>query len=121
MARRSGIVVATALAAGVGMTLPALHSAHAARPAMAKKMTIVERNDKYGFARKKLTVMVGTKVTWLNKTDAPHTITGTGGWKFSSKSFGQGQKVSFTFKKVGMYSYKCAIHPYMKATIIVKK
>lgn len=82
---------------------------------------IKEVNDKYGFHPTKLSVKAGTKVTWVNNSDAPHTVTGMGGWKYSSKTFSEDQKVSKVFKKAGTYHYLCSIHPYMKATIVVKK
>lgn len=96
-----------------------VQAAAAARP--TKTIHIKEVDDKYGFHPTKLTVAAGTKVTWVNNSDAPHTVTGKGGWKFSSKTFSQGQKLSKVFSKAGTYHYYCAVHPYMKATIVVKK
>jgi plastocyanin len=60
-------------------------------------------------------------VTWSNLTDAPHTVTARGKWKFASKLFTRNHSVSFTFKKPGTYTYFCSIHPYMKGEIIVRR
>lgn len=113
------IRAALAVIAGVGRalygTVLPIHAAQA-----HKTVTIKESSGRYGFSPASLTIHVGTKVIWVNKSDAPHTVTGTTGWTFSSKTFSQGQRVSFVFKKAGTYHYMCTIHPYMKATIIVK-
>jgi plastocyanin len=93
----------------------------AAAPARTKTIHIKAVDDKYGFHPTKLTVATGTKVTWVNNSDAPHTVTGKGSWKFSSNTFSQGQKLSKVFTKAGTYHYYCAVHPYMQATIVVKK
>ena len=71
---------------------------------MAKTIKINEVNDKYQFAPKKATVKVGTKVTWKNTTDAPHTVTSdTKSWKYDKNVSADGGSVKFTFKKAGTY------------------
>jgi plastocyanin len=74
----------------------------------------------YAFRPVKLTVKKGTKVTWVNNTGAPHTVTGTKNWHFSSNTFSSNGKVSAVFSKTGTYHYMCSIHPYMTATVVVK-
>lgn len=86
-----------------------------------KSITIKPSGTTYRFVPATVTVKVGTRVTWSNLTNAPHTVTGRGGWKFASKMFTTNHSVSFTFKKAGSYRYYCAIHPSMKGTIIVKR
>lgn len=76
--------------------------------------------SEYAFSPAKLTVKKGTKVTWINNTGAPHTVTGQQSWHFSSSTFSPNGKVSTVFNKAGTYHYICSIHPYMKATIVVK-
>lgn len=101
----------------------AAYPAHPARRSHARAHKTVltkEVNGQYAFMARKLTVKVGTKITWKNVSDAPHTVTGTGSWK-ANLQLNQGKSVSFTFKKPGTYHYYCAIHPYMKATIVVKR
>ncbi|MBV9281105.1 MAG: cupredoxin domain-containing protein [Chloroflexi bacterium] len=75
----------------------------------------------YRFNPNKITVKVGTRITWQNPTDAPHTVTSrTRGWTFN-KVFGVSKAVSFVFKKAGTFKYYCRFHPGMVGTIVVKK
>jgi plastocyanin len=92
-----------------------------AHPTLAPHKTVVTKtvNGKYEFVKSKLTVKVDTKVTWDNKSSAPHTVTFTKGMTLD-KTFQPGKKVSFTFTKPGTYSYFCKFHPWMKAKIVVK-
>jgi len=95
------------------------HSAQASTAHAVKKVVTTEANGQYLFSPKKIVITAGTKVTWTNKSDAPHTVTGTGSWKVN-RSLSQGKSTSIVFSKAGTYKYFCAIHPYMKASIIVK-
>jgi len=71
----------------------------------------------FAFHPSTLTVPAGTKVTFVNQDDTPHTATGSGG--FDSGNLNQGQSYTYTFTKPGTYKYICSIHQYMNATIIV--
>lgn len=84
-------------------------------------ITIKQGGGGYTFAPARVTVRVGTRVTWSNRTDAPHTVTGRGSWKFASRMVTRNHGVSFTFKKAGTYKYYCTIHPSMKGTIVVRR
>lgn len=126
MKRRFGIaaaaVVSASLGAGGASTLHAAPFPAKHKTSMATKtVKIVNDSAGFGFNPKKLTVKVGTKVVWKNTTQAPHTITGTGSWKFASKTFSDGQSVHFIFKKAGTYHYMCSIHKFMKGMVVVKK
>jgi plastocyanin len=56
-----------------------------------------------------LVVPVGTKVTWTNNDNIPHTATSdTGVW--DSGTLNPGQSFSFQFTKAGTYPYHCTIH-----------
>jgi plastocyanin len=50
---------------------------------------------------------------------APHQIASDTMAFTGSQTLGQGGTYSFTFTTPGTYSYHCAIHPFMKGTIIV--
>lgn len=69
-----------------------------------------------------ITIKVGTSVTWMNTTSAPHTATSDSG---APASFDSGAinassgTFSFTFTKPGTYNYHCSYHSYMHATIVV--
>lgn len=68
-----------------------------------------------------ITVPTGTKVTWINKDEAPHTATSTDTAKtFNSGGLDTDDKFSFVFNDKGDYPYFCALHPQMKAQIKVK-
>jgi plastocyanin len=111
------VIAGAVIAGAVSLSVAPVHAA----VSHASKATIkaVEVNDKYAFAPTAKTVTVGTKVTWKNTTDAPHTVTGKAGWKVD-KAFDPSQSTSITFKKAGTYKYFCKYHPWMKGTITVK-
>ncbi len=73
----------------------------------------------FSFQPASLTVSVGTTVTWTNKDSTHHTVTADDG-SFDSKALATGATFSQTFTKAGTYAYHCAIHPSMKATIVVQ-
>jgi amicyanin len=72
------------------------------------------------FVPDSLTVKIGDTVTWVNNESYEHNIVGDNG-SFKSPILATGDKYSFTFKKVGTYTYICSIHPFMHGTIIVIK
>ncbi|HEY6660466.1 MAG TPA: cupredoxin family copper-binding protein [Pyrinomonadaceae bacterium] len=73
----------------------------------------------FSFQPATLTVAVGTKVTWVNRDDDPHTATDTEK-RFASKALDTGDSFSTEFTKPGIYNYYCALHPKMTGQIIVK-
>lgn len=75
----------------------------------------------FAFSPTPLTVAPGTKVTWSNTDEEPHTVTSADGGKtFKSPALDTDDKFSFTFGKPGIYKYFCSIHPRMVGTVIVK-
>ncbi len=78
----------------------------------------------FAFSPASLTIKAGTTVTWKNTTTVPHTVTSDDGKSFDSGMANpiaaQGGTFSFTFTTAGTFAYHCAIHPFMKATIIVQ-
>ena len=79
--------------------------------------TIGIKEFKYTPAR--VTVPVGTTVTWINRDEEPHTVTAASG-AFSSAGLVHDDTFAQTFTKPGTYTYFCALHPHMKATVVVK-
>src|SRR6516164_3560375 len=67
----------------------------------------------------RLTVKVGTTVTWRNEDDIPHTVTSTT-QLFKSKALDTDDSFSFTFTEPGTYEHFCSLHPRMTATIVVE-
>ena len=90
----------------------------------AKPASAITNNDEiiiqnFLFQPSTLTVKVGTKVTWINRDDEPHTATDTEK-RFGSKALDIGDSFSTEFTKPGTYNYYCALHPKMTGKIIVK-
>ena len=75
--------------------------------------------ENFSFVPATLTVKAGTKVTWVNRDDVPHTATDTDK-RFNSKALDTDDQFSFTFEQPGTYNYYCALHPKMTGQIIVK-
>ena len=102
----------TLMATVVGVALAAASLVLAAGPAR------VEIKDfKYGPPQ--VTVEAGAKVTWTNHDEETHTITSASG-SFSSTGLGHDETFSQTFTKPGTYAYFCALHPQMKAVVVVR-
>lgn len=72
----------------------------------------------FSFSPSTITVHVGDTVTWTNTGQAPHTATATNG-SFNTGLLHHGQSGSHTFNTAGTFSYYCAVHPYMKGTVVV--
>jgi plastocyanin len=79
--------------------------------------TLVDIKDfKYGPPQ--ITVAVGTQVTWTNHDEETHTITSAAG-AFGSAGLGHDETFTQNFTQPGTYPYFCALHPQMRATVIV--
>jgi amicyanin len=69
-----------------------------------------------------LTVPAGTKVTWTNQDDMPHTVTSTVKPKaLDSEALDTDDRFSYVFTAPGTYDYLCTIHPKMAGRVIVEK
>jgi plastocyanin len=111
------------LAAAVllALSLPAYADEAAQTPQIAAVQPGSVTIDNFAFAPALMTVAPGTKVTWANKDEEPHTVTSAdGGMTFKSPALDTDDKFSFTFDKPGTYKYFCSVHPHMVGTIIVK-
>src|SRR5262245_9303123 len=98
----------------LGIVLAGLTTAHAAERSSAA-ISVQE----FKFAPSVLTVRVGTRVTWTNHDEETHTVTSATG-AFASAGLGHEEGFSETFTRSGRYEYFCALHPHMKATLIVR-
>ena len=77
--------------------------------------------DNFAFGPAAITVAAGTKVTWTNRDDEPHTVVSADAPRaFKSGALDTGDSFSFTFDKPGTYRYFCSIHPHMTGTVVVK-
>lgn len=93
------------------MAIPCAHSNEKA----TKTQNITIEN--FAFNPPKLTIPVGTSVTWKNNDSVSHNIKSE---NFASKDLNEGETFSYTFNNKGTYSYICGIHPSMKGIIIVQ-
>jgi plastocyanin len=75
--------------------------------------------DNFSFTPQTLTVRAGTKVTWINKDDVPHTVTSTDK-TLKSPVLDTDEQFSHTFSAPGTNSYFCSVHPHMTGKIIVR-
>jgi plastocyanin len=80
--------------------------------------------NEFVYKPRTITVRVGTRVVWFNRSLQPHTVTATGG----HPSFDSGtiqlinpkHHWSFVFRRRGKYSYYCLLHPYMTGSVVVR-
>ncbi|QXH60323.1 cupredoxin domain-containing protein [Pseudomonas azerbaijanorientalis] len=72
------------------------------------------------FGPKDLNVAVGTKVTWVNDDEIPHTVAETHKL-FRSAALDTGDSYSWVFDKPGEFEYFCALHPQMIGKIVVSQ
>jgi plastocyanin len=70
------------------------------------------------YGPKDMTVAVGTKVTWVNDDEIPHTVAETHK-VFRSGALDTGDSYSWVFNTPGEYEYFCALHPQMIGKIVV--
>jgi plastocyanin len=87
----------------------------ATRPSAISSVMI----DNFSFNPPQITIAAGTRVTWTNHDDVPHTVTADD-HKFSSGALETDQQFSRVFDTPGTYSYYCAVHPHMTGKVIVK-
>jgi plastocyanin len=66
-----------------------------------------------------MTVKAGTKVTWVNMDNEPHTVVSDTGL-FRSGGLDTNETFTYKFDTPGSYHVTCSIHPRMLATIVVE-
>jgi plastocyanin len=101
---------ATMLAAGV----VALAAWASAAPA-PRKLDI----QHFKFLPPTVTIAPGTTVTWVNHDEETHTVMSATG-SFASAALEHEQTFAHTFAAPGTYTYFCALHPLMRATVVVQ-
>jgi len=112
------ICLAALLVIAAGLLLPGQASPGASpqeKPASSAEVKI----DNFSFGPATLTISVGTKVTWTNRDDIPHTVV-SDDKLFKSAVLDTDEKFSYTFTKAGTYPYFCSIHPKMTGKVIVQ-
>jgi plastocyanin len=72
----------------------------------------------YDYVPRRITVPVGTTVTWQNTGSVIHTATDVkNAWNTGDISAGQSGSV--TFDTAGTYTYACSPHPWMIGQVVV--
>jgi plastocyanin len=66
----------------------------------------------------RITVLVGTTVTWRNGDSLNHTVSADND-AFDSGYLAPGGSFSYTFARQGHYAYNCLIHKFMKGSVDV--
>ena len=106
---------------GVDTAMPAAVLAGGAPAQIAATAPDAVTIDNFAFGPAAITVVAGTKVTWTNRDDEPHTVVSADDPKvFKSGALDTDDSFSFTFDKPGTYRYFCSIHPHMTGTVVVK-
>ena len=78
--------------------------------------------DNFTFSPTEITVPAGTRVTWTNRDDIPHTVTESANPRtIKSPPLDTGETFAFTFDKPGAYRYFCSLHPHMQGTVVVQE
>jgi len=72
----------------------------------------------FKFAPTPLTIHAGDRVTFVNDDDEAHTVTADDK-SFDSAGLDTHETWQHVFAKEGTYHYFCALHPYMKAIVVV--
>lgn len=77
--------------------------------------------DNFTFSPQVLTVPVGTRVTWTNHDDIPHTVTSRENpAAMRSPVLDTDDSFSLTFDTAGTYAFFCTLHPHMQETVVVR-
>ncbi|MEA2642384.1 MAG: hypothetical protein QOF51_3778 [Chloroflexota bacterium] len=72
----------------------------------------------FAFSPEPISVAAGATVNWTNTDAFEHTVTAVGG-SFDSGLIGAGASFGLTFNDPGTYEYFCALHDFMKGTVVV--
>lgn len=85
-------------------------------PVWAQEVKIDIKAFMYG--PRELTIATGTKVTWVNDDQIPHTVVETNK-VFRSGALDTNDSFSYVFNTPGAFEYFCTLHPQMIGKIIV--
>lgn len=103
----------------VGALLAALVLGGGASAARAAEARV--NIDNFSFSPARITVAPGTKVTWANRDDIPHTVTDAASPKaFKSPPLDTDDQFTYVFSAPGTYRYFCSLHPHMQGVVVVR-
>jgi len=125
---RSPLVVLLALAAVAGGVAagcggddddPATPAAAMAQGGAGGASTDLVAIADFAFDPETVTVDAGTKLTWTNDDEAPHTATADDG-SFDTGTLKLDDTGAVALDQPGTYTYYCRFHPFMKGTVEVR-
>jgi len=102
----------------IALLLATLLAQASASSPPAKPAAIVHLKD-FKFVPATVHVKPGDTVEWINDDDDAHTVDSTEKL-FDSGGLDTHDKYLHAFAKTGSFTYICALHPYMKGTVIVQ-
>ena len=88
-------------------------------PGANDKATYTVTIKDFMFTPRDLRVPAGSKVTWINKDEEPHTVAEVN-QAFISKALDTDEGFTFQFKAAGTYKFFCTLHPRMTGSITVE-
>jgi amicyanin len=93
--------------------------AGAARGAVTAEAQVMV--DNFTFSPAEITIAAGTRMTWTNRDDIPHTVTGRDEPRvMRSPALDTGDSYGVTFERPGTYRYFCTLHPHMQGKVVVQ-
>jgi plastocyanin len=113
----SSIALSLLLAAGSSSGLFAAERAPDESQSQADARIV--KIDNFSFSPATLNIPAGTKVTWINQDDVPHTVVSTNK-RIISPPLDTDDQFSFRFTTPGTYEYYCSVHPHMTGKVVVK-
>lgn len=77
--------------------------------------------DNFTFSPAELTVAAGTRVTWTNRDDIPHTVVDRDNPRtMKSPPLDTDDSFTFAFERPGTFHYFCSLHPHMQGAVVVR-
>ena len=77
--------------------------------------------DNFAFSAGRLDVAAGTRVTWTNRDDIPHTVTAAEDpHAIRSPPLDTGESYTRLFARSGTFHYFCSLHPAMQGMVVVR-
>lgn len=113
---------ACAKPAGATLLLAAVFAAAATTPSLFAATASAQTVDitQFAYTPKEITVAPGTRITWTNRDEIPHTVTAKDK-SFDSKALDTGDKFEHTFAAEGDFEYYCSVHPFMTGVVHVRR
>jgi plastocyanin len=88
------------------------------RAPLQNQVSITVRGLDYVFLPRTVTVKLGGRVLWINRTASLHSVTSDRPRLFDRSVRPRGS-ITLTFRRMGIYRYHCSYHPYQRGIILV--